>query len=299
MASTVLTLPTPDGFSFRAVVHSHGWSDLAPFSVGGDGAVLRTIISLTPKKHLPIRMTHRGDRLSIAVDAPRPLSRDERAEVKTTVRSMLRLDESFDHFYALCRRESGLRWIPQYGGGRLLRTATVFEDIVKMICTTNCSWSLTKIIISHLTTKLGHRVTDGEFSFPSPDAIAAQSERWLRKETSSGYRAPYLLEFCEKVAAGTLSVEHLRRSTMTTAEVYAFLRSIKGVGHYAAGNVLKLLGHYDFLSIDSWIRSQFSAIHKNGRPVSDAVIEKRYARYGRWRGLVCWMDMTKDWHVSP
>ena len=32
----------------------------------------------------------------------------------------------------------------------MLRSATVFEDIVKMICTTNCSWSLTKIIINNL-----------------------------------------------------------------------------------------------------------------------------------------------------
>jgi 3-methyladenine DNA glycosylase/8-oxoguanine DNA glycosylase len=297
MTGAQFTIPTPDGFSFRAVVYSHGWSDLKPFTVGGDGTELRSIISLSPQRHFPVFITHRHDRLKIAVDTTRPLSAGDRTVIKERIRSMFRLDESLDAFYALCRRESGLRWIPRTGGGRMLRSATVFEDIVKMICTTNCSWSLTKIIIAHLTTKLGHPVRDGVFSFPAPDAIAAQSERWLRKETSSGYRAPYLLEFCERIAAGELSVEHLRRSTMTTDEIYTFLRTIKGVGHYAAGNLLKLLGHYDFLSIDSWIRSQFSTIRKNGRTVSDAVIEKHYARYGRWRGLVCWMDMTKQWHI--
>jgi N-glycosylase/DNA lyase len=210
---------------------------------------------------------------------------------------MFRLDESLDEFYALCRRNSHLRWIPRIGGGRLLRSATVFEDIVKMICTTNCSWSLTKIIVSHLSTKLGVPVHNGLFAFPTPDAIAARSERWLRKETSSGYRAPYLLEFSGRVASGDLSVEHLRNSTMSTEELYGFLRTIKGVGHYEAGNLLKLLGHYDYLGIDSWIRSQFSAIHRKNRTVSDAAIEKYYAQYGRWRGLVCWMDMTKQWHI--
>lgn len=297
MARALLTIPTPEGFSFRAVVYSHGWSDLQPFSVGSDGAELRSNISLSPHRHVPIFMSQRHDRLIVAVDTIRPLNTAERSLIKERIRSMFRLDESLDAFYSLCRRESGLRWIPRTGGGRLLRSATVFEDIVKMICTTNCSWSLTKIIITHLTTKLGQPVRGGMFSFPAAGAIAAQSERWLRKETSSGYRAPYLLEFCERIAAGDLSVEHLRRTTMSTEEMYIFLRTIKGVGHYAAGNVLKLLGRYDYLSVDSWIRSQFSAIHKNGRTVSDAVIEKHYDRYGSWRGLVCWMDMTKQWHI--
>ena len=296
MTRTLLTIPTPGGFSFRAVVYSHGWSDLQPFCVGGDGVELRSIISLSPKRHVPVCITHRHDRLIIAVDIHRLLSAAEQKIIKERTRSMFRLDESLDSFYSLCRKEIGLRWIPRIGGGRMLRSATVFEDIVKMICTTNCSWSLTKIIITHLTKKLGRPVRNDMFSFPTPGAIAAQSERWLRKETSSGYRAPYLLEFCERIAAGELSVEHLRGTTMTTEEMYTFLRTIKGVGHYAAGNLLKLLGHYDFLSIDSWIRSQFSTIHKNGRAVSDAVIEKHYAHYGRWRGLVCWMDMTKQWH---
>lgn len=296
MTRALYTIPTPGGFSFRAVVYSHGWSDLQPFSVGSDGAALRSIISLSPKKHVPVFITHHHGRLIIAVDTSRPLSTVERTLIKGRVRSIFRLDESLDAFYSLCRQEIGLRWIPRTGGGRMLRSATMFEDIIKMICTTNCSWSLTKIIITHLTTKLGTPVRNGMFSFPTPDAIAAQSERWLRRETSSGYRAPYLLEFSERIATGELSVEHLRTADMTTEEMYTFLRTIKGVGHYAAGNLLKLLGHYDFLSIDSWIRSQFSTIHKNGRTVSDAVIEKQYARYGRWRGLVCWMDMTKQWH---
>jgi len=209
---------------------------------------------------------------------------------------MLRMDEPMDELHALCRKEERLQWIPQMRAGRMLRSATVFEDIVKMICTTNCSWSLTKIIVNRLTNTLGTRVTDTVHSFPSPDAIADRTERWLRKETSSGYRAPYLLELSRRIASGNLSVEHLRTTKMPADEMHKFLRSIKGIGHYAADNLMKLLGHYDYLGLDSWIRSRYAEIYNHGRPVSDSAIEKRYRRYGKWRGLVCWLDMTSEWH---
>jgi hypothetical protein len=48
------------------------------------------------------------------------------------------------------------------------------------------------------------------------------------------------------------------------------------VGPYAAGNLLKLLGHYDYLAIDSWCRMKFFELHKGGRKVLDKTIEKFY-----------------------
>ncbi|MEW5800226.1 MAG: hypothetical protein AB1728_14605 [Bacteroidota bacterium] len=296
MNSVTLSLTTPKNFKFRTLLYSHGWSDLEPFKVSNDDKELRTVISLPRNRHALVVIAEQNTNLRLTVESKKTLTAGEQTTLKRYVRSMFRLDDSLDNFYALCRKEKHLRWIPAIDGGRMLRSATVFEDIVKMICTTNCSWSLTKIIVSHLTAKLGTRVAEGVYSFPSSEKIAEQSERWMRKETSSGYRAPYLLEFAERVASKKLSVEHLRTSQMTTDELYKFLRTIKGVGHYAAGNLLKLLGHYDYLSIDSWIRAQFSQIHKNGRKVSDATIEKHYAQYGKWRGLICWMEMTKAWH---
>lgn len=288
----------PDNGNFRTVVYSHGWSDLEPFKIIDNPLALRYTVSVSPSTIVLIHTTPRPNGLSITGECKRMLTSEEKRSVKEQVRSIFRLNESLDDFYDLCNNEKPLRWIPKIGGGRLLRSATVFEDIVKMICTTNCSWSLTKTIVGHLTRKLGTKFGDTMYLFPTPEAIASQTERWMRKETSCGYRAPYLLAFAKRVAAGSLNVEQLRTVPMSTAELYAVLRTIKGVGHYAAGNLLKLLGHYDYLSIDSWIRSRYSVLHNNGRKISDAAIEKHYARYGKWRGLICWMEMTKDWHLQ-
>jgi 3-methyladenine DNA glycosylase/8-oxoguanine DNA glycosylase len=298
MKHAQLTLTPPKSFHFRTLLYSHGWSDLEPFKVSADDKELRMVISLSSRHHVLAKITEQKRNLSIHCESVRSLNASDRTAIKRTISSAFRLDDSLDEFYALCRKHKHLQWIPTIDGGRMLRSATVFEDIVKMICTTNCSWSLTKIMVNNLTTKLGAHLANGIYAFPFPETIASQSERWMRKETSSGYRAPYLLEFAERVASGALSVEHLRHAQMTTEELYHYLRTIKGVGHYAAGNLLKLLGHYDYLSIDSWIRSQFSELHRNGRKVSDTAIEKHYAHYGKWRGLVCWMEMTKEWHHS-
>lgn len=297
MTQSILTLIPPKNFHFRSLLYSHGWSDLAPYQVSDDDKKLQMVISVSASHHVVAVISQEKHRLKICCESRKPLTASDKDTIKRIIASAFRFDESLHEFYVFCRREKHLHWIPTISGGRMLRSATVFEDIVKMICTTNCSWSLTKIMVNNLTTKLGVHLRDSIYSFPFPETIASQTEQWLRKETSCGYRAPYVLECAERVASGTLSVEHLRHTPMTTDELYKFLRSIKGIGHYAAGNLLKLLGHYDYLSVDSWIRSRFAEIHKNGRRVSDATIERHYARYGKWRGLVCWMEMTKEWHV--
>lgn len=57
---------------------------------------------------------------------------------------------------------------------------------------------------------------------------------------------------------------------------------------------LKLLGRYDFLALDTWLRRQFAKIHNQGKPATDKQIEEWYATFGEWKGLVMWLDMVKD-----
>jgi 3-methyladenine DNA glycosylase/8-oxoguanine DNA glycosylase len=167
-----------------------------------------------------------------------------------------------------------------------------------MICTTNCSWSLTEVIVGNLTALLGKRFDSGFSTFPRPVALAGVSEAFLRTHIKAGYRSPYLLELAERVAGGKLDLESWRSSPLPTDELFKQVRSIKGVGPYAAGNLLKLLGRYDYLGLDSWVRSQFYALNKGGRRVSDKTIERHYARFGKWRGLFFWLEMTHDWYGS-
>jgi N-glycosylase/DNA lyase len=159
-------------------------------------------------------------------------------------------------------------------------------------------------MVENLTSKLGKKILvnngDGTnttlFSFPTPNAIAAVDEKFLRSEIRAGYRAPYLLELAKKVANSELVLELWKDDKLSTIDLFKMVKSVKGVGPYAAGNMLKLLGHYDYLAIDSWCRKKFFELYKKGRKVSDKSIEKFYDHYEKWRGLFFWMDVTKNWY---
>jgi 3-methyladenine DNA glycosylase/8-oxoguanine DNA glycosylase len=222
-------------------------------------------------------------------------SRD-RDSITRVVRSCLRLDEDFLPFHREARRHAEFRWIARSGAGRLLRAPTVFEDAVKMICTTNCTWALTKVMVERMVREYGIQHDDTHYAFPEPGALAAITEKALRAKCSTGYRAPAILELARRVASGTLDIESLRTSSLPTGELFEELLSIRGIGPYAAGNMMKLLGRYDYLGLDSWVRKRFYELHTRGRKVKDSTIERHYATFGTWRGLFFWLEMTKDWH---
>jgi N-glycosylase/DNA lyase len=178
----------------------------------------------------------------------------------------------------------------------MLRSPGVFEDAVKMICTTNCTWGLTTLMVSNLVASAGKGAGKRGMTFPSPAAVAGLTETFLRKEIKAGYRSPYILALAERVASGKLDIESWRTSPLSTAALFDEMQTVKGIGPYAAGNLLKLAGRYDYMGLDSWVRAKYSDLRRSGRRVKDTTIEKEYEEFGEWRGLFFWLEMTRDWH---
>lgn len=287
---------SPD-FNFWRTVCSHGWCTLPPFKADREAAALECPFVLPDGRVHVVGMTQKGaGRLRLDLPSTRALAKHAQREIVAQVKSCLRLDEDYSDFYSAAHARREYRWIPRAGAGRLLRAPTVFEDVVKMICTTNCSWALTQTMVENICRKLGTPAGNGSFTFPRPEVLAGSTESFLRKHVRAGYRVPYLLELSRRVTSGDLDVEGWRRNRLETADLYDQVRSVKGIGPYAAGNILKLLGHYDHLGIDSWCRKQFIEIHRNGRKTSDGVIERFYQSLGKWRGLFFWLDLTRPWY---
>jgi N-glycosylase/DNA lyase len=191
--------------------------------------------------------------------------------------------------------EPDFAWIGVQGAGRMLRSPTVFEDVVKMICTTNCSWALTLKMVTGIVQNLGQETKDGRRSFPSARAMADAPLSFYVDIARAGYRAPYLKEFAERVASGELDVEAWLTSSVPTVDLIKQMKQIKGVGDYAAENLLKLIGRYDGLALDSWTRAKFFQVRNAGKKASDKKISRYYARFREWRGLALWCDLTRDW----
>jgi len=288
-----LKIPTPRNFSFRRTVASHGWYQLLPFALDTGKWELSRVIDVGQKPPATIFLTARKNHVD--VKASRPLTKSEAAIVLRDARHILRLDDDLRDFYLATEHDPEFSWIGKQGAGRMLRSPTVFEDLVKMICTTNCSWALTLKMVTGLVENLGRESDDGRRSFPTATRMASMPLKFFVDEVRAGYRAPYLKELAGRVASGELEVEAWLSSELPTSDLVKQIKGVKGAGNYAAENLLKLLGRYDGLALDSWTRARFFEIRNNGRKANDKKIARYYAKFNEWRGLALWCDVTRDW----
>lgn len=288
-----LSIQTPRTFNFKRTVISHGWCELLPFEIDQEKWSLTRALDLANSAAVTVSIT--ATKRALRIKLSRAVSKLGEEKIIRDVRHMLRLDDDMTAFYRAMNANTDFVWVPREGAGRLLRSPTVFEDLVKMICTTNCSWALTTKMVTGLVQNLGRETNDGRRGFPSPEAMALMPLKFFVNEVRAGYRAPYLKELAERVASGALEVEKWLTSPLPTAELIKEMKSVKGVGDYAAENVLKLLGRYDGLALDSWTRAKFFQVRNNGRKATDKKIARYYAGFKEWRGLALWCDVTRDW----
>ena len=285
-------LKIPENFNFRRTVFSHGWYQLLPFELDEENWRLSYVFRNSGDP-VSATVSENDGKLEIEVSGDKIDQRTEE-EIVSGVRHILRLDDDLSDFYKLTKKK--FSWISETNSGRLLRSPTVFEDLVKTICTTNCSWSLTKNMTKNLVEKLGTTDKNGKRAFPTAEQMASESVEFYKNEIRAGYRAPYFAELSEKTASGKINPENWLDSELPTKELKKEMKKIKGVGDYAAENLLKLVGRYDGLALDSFLRSQFYKKHNKETICEDREIEKFYEKYGSWRGLVMWLDMTERWH---
>ena len=285
MTTTELRLDTPPHFQFLATVRSHGWYRLAPYEWDDDeGQTLRYQFMTTKGQRVQVALRDAESAVHAEVTAPK---RANPAEIEATLRWALRLDEDLSPFYAVCKKEPMLKHVPRQGGGRLLRSATIWEDVVKVITTTNTAWSGTKRMCRNLVEHWGP-------TFPSPEILADATIEALTDKGGLGYRAAYVHELATVVASGEVDLEALRESSLETPELFKFLRQLKGIGDYAAASILMLLGHYAHVPVDSIARDMVSRTFFDGEPVTPAQIRGTFARFDAYAGLAYWCWKFED-----
>ena len=291
---------------------------------GGEPVDLwRTFISHGVASLPPMRLLeeHRSFEVTVALDRARPrtvtVSQGPRAtarlvvagrapgdrtltEIEAKVRHVLRLDEDLAPFYEMARDDPDLAWVTS-GAGRMIRSATVFEEVIKTICTTNCAWSATKRMVHGIVEHLGEPAVgaaiDGPWgrAFPSPSAMAEAGEGFYKEVARAGYRGPYFVAIARDVAGGSLDLEALAADPdLSDDEIGTRLLALPGVGPYAAAHIMMMIGRYSRLILDSWSRPAYLRLARK-RSAVDASIEKRFRRYGRYAGLAFWLFVTSDW----
>jgi N-glycosylase/DNA lyase len=269
---------------------SHGVADLPPNVIDDEARTLETTLALPRKRARTI--TIRAGRPGHVLVEGQGIGASDAAAVTEAAGHILRLDADLSAFYEAAREDPDLDWACA-GAGRMLRSPTVFEDVVKTICTTNCAWSATVRMTTALVDHLGLEAPGGRHAFPAPAAMAETGDDFYRDTVRAGYRGAYLRSLAADEAAGSLDLEALNDPQLPDDEVAERLLALPGCGPYATAHMMMLLGRYSRLILDSWTRPKYAKLR--GRKASDKTMERRFRPYRDYAGLAFWLYLTRDW----
>ncbi len=288
--------PVPKDFSFPSTVWSSGWCVLAPFSADYERRALEYRYRLPGGYSTQVELRQPGGRGKPVVaqvtggrGARVGLSASEWSAVRSAARHLLRLDDDLEPFYARCR-EAGEPFIhaERTGFGRLMRSPTLFEDIVKILATTNTTWAGTKSMVANLVS-----LADDEGIFPTPERVVAIGAKRLREQGRWGYRAEPLAKIARAAASGRLELGRWESWDGSTVDFESEILELPGIGPYAAAHVLAVLGRYDRIGLDTVFRGFVKEKYfpRARKPVTDERMLKIYDKWGEWRALAYWFDL--------
>ena len=294
--------PSGEPVDLVRTLNSHGFAELAPMrpdEAAGTLAMTLRVPGARPRRVLV--GPGRGRRAAVEILGPgRPGARAQ-AVLLQGVRHVLHMDHDLSAFYEDCRADPDLAWAAT-GAGRMLRSPTVFEDVVKTICTTNCAWSATVRMVNALVRELGEPAAGGEGplanAFPTPERMAEAPESFYRETVRAGYRGAYLRSLAASAATGEIDLEGLgaaSREQLPDEDLEAALLALPGVGPYAAAHIMMTVGRHSRLILDSWTRPKYARLLGRRRAVPDATIRRRFRRFGPEAGLAFWLFVTRDW----
>lgn len=292
----VITLSTPPHFKFWPSVVSHGWCDLPPYECDESARILYRIQRLNDGSIVRLVLRERdAGAVEVAVEGLAALSPGQENEIRAIAALILNLDRDLGNFYATLRGHPRYAWIEPLGAGRLLVSPSIWEDAVKTLFTTNTVWKMTIQMCQRLVT-LGDPYPGGGHAFPTPERIAAMSPDDLNAHVRAGYRSAYLHELATNIVERKVDLEAWRDPALTSDDLYRRIKSLKGFGDYAAGNMLRLLGRFDRLATDSECRAVYrDSINGGSAAVHDREIAAYYEPFGQWRGLAQWMDVMESY----
>jgi 3-methyladenine DNA glycosylase/8-oxoguanine DNA glycosylase len=293
--------PAGEPVDLVRTLNSHGFADLPPLRLDEAAHTLELTLRLPGARPRRVRVgPGRSRNAAIEILGPGTLGARAQASVLQGVRHVLRMDEDLSAFYAGCADDPDLAWAAA-GAGRMLRSPTVFEDVIKTVCTTNCTWSATTRMVNALVSHLGEPAVGGDGSltnaFPSPERMAATPEAFYRETARTGYRGAYLVSLARSVAGGELDLEALGaapREELPDEDLEARLLALPGVGPYAAAHIMMTVGRHSRLILDSWTRPKYARL-VGKKTVADATIIRRFRRFGPEAGLAFWLFVTRDW----
>jgi 3-methyladenine DNA glycosylase/8-oxoguanine DNA glycosylase len=289
-----LSFGVPKRFDLRTALFGHGFVDLAPNRWLEDQKGLCTIL-VDGRRAADVWVQKRGARLSVSIVSSTTLGAPAKGRMRDAISRMLRLGEDLAGFHALCRSHGELSWVERRHAGALMKCPTPFEDLAKVLLTTNTSWANTRAMVGRLASNLGARAPSGGHAFPSAVAVGGCSEAYLKEVIRVGYRAKPLLLLAHRFAA-TSTRRRFEEACGDEQMLRDHVLGMPGFGPYAAGQIARLYGHYRDFALDSWCVATLKKRGFRASSCTERALARRYRAFGEFRGLAFWCDLTAPWH---
>lgn len=153
--------------------------------------------------------------------------------------------------------------IDAYPGIRILKQDN-WEALCSFIISQNNNIPRIKGIIERLCENFGEKISENDYSFPSAEKIAELNVEKLAP-LRSGFRAKYIIDAAQKVAANDVNLISLE--TLPISEAREQLIKIKGVGAKVAEcTLLYGCGRMDAFPIDVWVKRIMQELYPTGLP---------------------------------
>ena len=245
------SIPTPADFTLARDACSYGYFLLWPNYWDVRRQRMQRAL-LLPGGPALLTVSQAGASKALNVSASRKLSKVDAADAKRQLVRVLRLHETADELQAFHALDD--RW-KSNGRGRLMRSASLFEDILKTVTSCNVTWPSTVVMNRRLCEVLGEPVGDRTalvtHTFPTAEKLARTRPQTLRARCRVGYRDARIIELAKMFVRGEIKTEWFEDPSVDDETVREALLELPGIGPYAAANILQLLGRYGHLPLDT------------------------------------------------
>lgn len=185
------------------------------------------------------------------------------------------------------RDRETVRRAVEFGAGIRILRQNPWETTVSFIISQNNNIPRIKKIIAALCELCGEELGDGEYAFPTPEALAALGEEGIA-ETRCGFRAKYIYDAARRAVEGEFNPAAVAALADYEA-ADAYMRRISGVGPKVSACALLFgFGRLDAFPIDVWMKRLIANRFPDGLD---------HSRFGKYAGIAQqFLFYYERWH---
>lgn len=188
------------------------------------------------------------------------------------------IDTDYGHIaHTLVQKDSHMANAVAFGKGIRLLKQDPWEMLISFIISQNKAIPHIQQCIANITERYGQKIDYEEenkktyYTFPTPQELAVATEEELRA-CKVGFRAPYIMDACQKVVSGEIVLNDL--FNMSSQEAKEELMKIKGVGPKVSDCILLFAyGKMDLFPTDVWIKRVIEGMYFEGKEISLKAIQ--------------------------